>query len=328
MATIYCYTGSKVSSTYFDAFFVKKYSRKYKYSLSSGGKPPANRKSIVLFTDPNAYCAYHDKFLKYPNKIVCWWHGDRKTPNKGVQKRIKIATKHLPNCKYVIVSCKHGYDAVKSFGVNESKIKKIHLGVDTNIFYPMDKISLRNKFKVPSDSFCVGSFQRDTDKRGGPKTIKGPDVFVDAIERACADMPNLFVLLSGRRREYVMKQLKKRGVNFRYVYLDDFFDMSKLYNCLDCYLMSSRVEGGPKSLMESIACNVPVVASDCGMSSEVIQDGHNGYLYPVNDVAGLTEGLSLVHGGKITSRDICITVERFDYKKSIVKKYEELFKSL
>ncbi len=319
---IYCYAGSKSSSTYYDAFYLSKFSKKNKYILSSKYKPPKDRKAAILFTDPGTYCTYHELFRKHPNKTVCWWHGNSSTPNKGVQKRIKIARKWLPKCKSVIVSCDYGRKCVESIGVPSEMIHQIPLGVDMSKFKPLDKKLLRKKFKIPEDAFCVGSFQRDTDKAGGPKIIKGPDIFVDAMDKL-RSIPNLFVLLSGRRRDYVKEHLRKSKIKFSHVYLDDYQNMLSLYNCLDCYLISSREEGGPKALMESVSCEVPVVTTHCGMADDVIFNGVNGFVCDIR-ADKLTEAVVKVHEGKISG--IRETVRRFDYKGSIVGKYDELFK--
>ena len=48
--------------------------------------------------------------------------------------------------------------------------------------------------------------------------------------------------------------------------------MNDLYNCLDYYLITSRVEGGPQALLEGLASGVKVLSSKVGMSPEVLPD--------------------------------------------------------
>ena len=323
MKNIYCYTGSKESSTYWDAYFLQKYAQKFRYSITSSKKLPNDRNDLLLFTDPSAFCAYASAVAKYPHKIVCWWHGDKYTPNKGVKKRIPIAKKYLPSCT-VIVSCDQGEKSVLSIGVPKKNIVRIPLGVDLSIFRPEKKSVARSKIGVPDGVFCVGSFQRDTDKRGGPKKIKGPDLFADAITIAKESIPNIFVLLSGRRRDYVMGRLKSIDVPCKHILVDKFERMARLYSALDCYLMSSRVEGGPKSLIESPACNTPVVATDCGMAKQVIKNGVNGFLCDI-DASQLAVKLVEVYQKGIAPGGLRPSVQMYDYKNGIINKYESLF---
>lgn len=325
MSKIFCYTGSKNSSTYYDAYFLQKYSKSNKYKLMSGFNNLPDIDRNILFTDPGVFCSVAPKFIYHKNKVVCWWHGDKETKNKGVKKRLPIASTYLPNCKKIVVSCDHGYNAVLSLGVNTRKIHRIPLGVDLTLFKEYNKINNRKKYSVPQDAFCIGSFQRDTDKRGGPKWIKGPDIFVDVINKIKNKIPNLFVLLSARRRRYVKKRLCDMKVPCAY-HLVDFHEMPYLYSCLDCYLMTSRVEGGPKSLMESVACGKPIVATNCGMTRDVIRDGINGFVVPQEDSNLIAEKVLQIymHGLQVNID----TVSSFDYKSNIVGMYDKMFDTL
>ena len=66
-------------------------------------------------------------------------------------------------------------------------------------------------------------------------------------------------------------------------------DLIELYHALDLYLMTSREEGGPMALMESMASGVPVVATSVGMAPDLIVDGVTGGLAASEDVEGLVD---------------------------------------
>ena len=55
------------------------------------------------------------------------------------------------------------------------------------------------------------------------------------------------------------------------------------------YILSSNYEGMPNSLAEAMALGIPSISTDCptGGSKELIEDGTNGFLVPVNDPAAL-----------------------------------------
>ena len=55
------------------------------------------------------------------------------------------------------------------------------------------------------------------------------------------------------------------------------------------YILSSNYEGMPNSLAEAMALGIPSISTDCptGGSRELIEDGANGFLVPVNDPAAL-----------------------------------------
>jgi len=58
-------------------------------------------------------------------------------------------------------------------------------------------------------------------------------------------------------------------------------------------LMTSREEGGPKSVLESLASGVPFIGTDVGMVSDVLSNGRNGWKCPSEDVDALFEACEI-----------------------------------
>ena len=60
------------------------------------------------------------------------------------------------------------------------------------------------------------------------------------------------------------------------------------------YILSSNFEGMSNSLAEAMALGIPSISTDCpiGGSKELIKDGINGYLVPVNDVDAMVEKMN------------------------------------
>lgn len=139
------------------------------------------------------------------------------------------------------------------------------LNMDTfRPYTPAEKRDVRAKYGIPEGKTIIGSFQRDSEKDGKPKLEKGPDILCDALE-PLADR-NIFVLLSGPRRMYVEGRLKNAGIPFKNVGTVPFDQMNSLYQCLDYYLVTSRVEGGPQAIIECMAGKIPILSSVCGVS--------------------------------------------------------------
>jgi glycosyltransferase involved in cell wall biosynthesis len=46
--------------------------------------------------------------------------------------------------------------------------------------------------------------------------------------------------------------------------------LNELYNILDIYIVSSRVEGGPQAIVESAITKTPIVSTDVGVASQVL----------------------------------------------------------
>ena len=50
----------------------------------------------------------------------------------------------------------------------------------------------------------------------------------------------------------------------------DFKILNELYNCLDLYIVTSRVEGGPQAILECGITNTPIISTDVGVASEIL----------------------------------------------------------
>lgn len=69
-------------------------------------------------------------------------------------------------------------------------------------------------------------------------------------------------------------------------------DMVPVYSEADIFVLTSHYEGMPNALMEAMASGLTCIAADCPTGPrELITDGVNGYLIPVNDTDALVRGL-------------------------------------
>jgi glycosyltransferase involved in cell wall biosynthesis len=62
-------------------------------------------------------------------------------------------------------------------------------------------------------------------------------------------------------------------------------DMPALWPALDCLLLTSRYEGLPITILEAMACGVPIVASNLDGMREILRDGENAALVPPGEPA-------------------------------------------
>ena len=145
--------------------------------------------------------------------------------------------------------------------------------VNQNLWFEIkDKKKIRNKYNFKENDYLIGSFQRDTEGHdlSSPKLSKGPDLFVSAVLKLYEKNQNIKVVLSGKRRQYIMSELKSHNIPFNYFDMIDFVSLNELYNCLDLYIVSSRVEGGPQAILECGINKTPIISTDVGVASMIL----------------------------------------------------------
>jgi glycosyltransferase involved in cell wall biosynthesis len=193
------------------------------------------------------------------------------------------------------------HELVIAAGVAPNRVFRIPIGVDIQRF-PLGNAEARTRarttFGVPESAFVVGSFVKDGvgfSEGFEPKLVKGPDILVAVLERLRDTIPELYVLLTGRARGYVRRELERLKIPYRHSFLGSRDELAGAYHTLDVYLLPSRQEGGPKAVLESMAAGVPLVATRVGQTPEVARDGENALLAEVDDVEALAYAVGRIH---------------------------------
>lgn len=290
------------------------------------------RNQIIHFGSANTF--FRSRLWQKPhpsNRCILTWfhvvpHDDRLKLIRDVQ--------HILQC--IHTSCEITKKTLVDAGVDERKIVVIPLGVDLGLFRPgtkMERSIVRKELGIPEERIVIGSFQKDGVGWGDgrePKLIKGPDVFVDVIEGLRDHKP--FVLLTGPARGYIKSELKKRGICYKHIYLKNFHDLHKMYHALDLYLITSRVEGGPKSLLEAWASGVPVVSTRVGMVPDISKNEETTMLANVEDSCDLIKCANrLLRDYELQERIVtnaCHEVHRYDWNRIVQRYYESLYQPL
>jgi len=99
-------------------------------------------------------------------------------------------------------------------------------------------------------------------------------------------------------------------------------DLKNVYRSFDLFLMTSRTEGMPNTVLEAMALELPIISTNVGGVPELIEDGHCGLLAPVGDADALAGAvLSLLRDKPLrqqygrAARDRI--EEKFDFSKRV-----------
>jgi glycosyltransferase involved in cell wall biosynthesis len=207
-------------------------------------------------------------------------------------------------------------ELVLGTGIAPAKVFLIPIGVDTARFRPRDAASragARRELGLPESAFVVGSFQKDGVGWGEglePKSIKGPDVLLDVAARLRAKVPELLILLTGPARGYVAAGLERLGVPYRRAQLPDLDAVARAYHAIDLCLVTSRDEGGPKAVLESMASGVPLVTTRVGQAADLVRGSENGWLCEIEDAEGLAAAAADVARAPATDLEPVVAAAR------------------
>ena len=256
--------------------------------------PSQLAKQVVHFGSQYMWLSWGKYMSKDNYFISSFFHGK---PSDGleVEQHIEEFIKSMPSLNKVITSSSLVENRLLDWGVNRNKLIKIPLGVDTNKFNIAEikkKNLVREKYKIPLKSVVIGSFQKDGIgwKEGlNPKYIKGPDIFIEALKGLKRKGFPVFVVLTGPARGFVKEGLKINNIPFIHLYVSNMYELIPLYQALDMYFVTSREEGGPMGLLESIACGAAAVSTNVGMAGDLIDDGINGFLTKDFDYESIIE---------------------------------------
>jgi len=169
------------------------------------------------------------------------------------------------------------------------KICVVRLGLDLDSRLSADpsaRATVRAELGIPEDGFLVGWLGRMTE-------IKRVDDLLAAFAQLRTNGVDAYLALvgDGPLRDELKAAAEALGIADRTRFVGFRENVGELYSAFDVVALTSANEGTPVTVIEALAAGIPVVATDVGGVSDVVQDGRSGYLVPANDVAAVAERL-------------------------------------
>lgn len=169
-----------------------------------------------------------------------------------------------------------------------AKSELIMNGVDTLRFAP--KLPAAATPWAGEDVFVIGTVGRLQD-------VKDQASLIEAFALLRAGGANararLAIVGDGPLREKLAQKARELGVSDLVWFPGARNDIPELMRSFDVFALSSIAEGTPVTLLEAMACGLPVVATKVGGIPEVVQDGVNGALVPASKPQALADALGL-----------------------------------
>ena len=196
----------------------------------------------------------------------------------------------------------------------------LYLGIDLSVFYPMPEI------KKKWDVAFLGRLER----------MKAVDLFPEMLTLLKDDYPSMKMVITGEGslKNKLLTDFDKAGVLHMVDYLGviDTNDVPKLINQSRSFIYPSREEPFGLSIIEAMACGVPVITTNVYGPSEIITEGIDGLAVDPEDVGKLVNAVRALLDnetlrGKIGEAGRVTVEKRFDIKRhleGLVSIYQDL----
>lgn len=179
--------------------------------------------------------------------------------------------------------------------IPEKKLRQIYNGVDAGKFSPrQDDAKLGDLAPpglLPENAVVVGTVGRLAE-------VKNQQLLIEAVGYLFTKRPilrgtlRLVLVGDGPLKLQLVGRVKQLGLSDVVWFSGDRNDVPTLMQLMDIFILPSLAEGISNTLLEAMASGLPVIATSVGGNVELIDEGVNGRLVPVNNVVAMADAVA------------------------------------
>lgn len=282
--------------------------------------PWLSEQAPVVWTlhDMNAFSGiwhYHPNAHENTPRMQRW--------NQTVLKCKRRALRHIPDNRLTVVAPSRwlAEEARNSELLGRFPIKVIPYGLDTDFFQPVDRSQARTALGLDQNAPLVGFI---ADGSNDPR--KGLSLLVKALQALPSDQRPHLLVVGGDYEGPADFEVTSLGriQNDRLLRL--------FYSALDLFACPSLQDNLPNTVIESMACGIPVVAFETGGIPDMVRPGETGWLARHGDAVALSEMIREALGDFERLRSIsasCRNVALAEYSLAIqARAYRSIYSEL
>jgi glycosyltransferase involved in cell wall biosynthesis len=231
--------------------------------------------------------------------------------------------------QYIAVSRALKDRLVKEHGIPAARISVIYEGVELDQYSPNMNASdtVRRSLAITDDYPIIGTIGRLVYQ-------KGFSYFLDAAKRVYSEEKRVrFVIVGHGPEEADLRRLAESlGISEVCTFAGLRFDVAQLLSAFDVFVLSSVLEGLPRTVIEAMAMGCPIVATDIDGVREELKHNETGLLVPPADPIALAKAILMLlddrekaeHLGRKARKGV---EEEFSVEKT-VRETEKVYLSL
>tara|TARA_B110000003_G_C16653522_1_gene535359 strand:- start:540 stop:1814 length:1275 start_codon:yes stop_codon:yes gene_type:complete len=165
----------------------------------------------------------------------------------------------------------------KVFNKNLHRSHVIPNSINLSTFKPLETSligSIKKELGIEKDSICIlfGSFSLEDDRKGTELILNSLKKLKELLKTR--KLFSKIVILSYGKGSLPINSYDARHCGF----LNNDEEIARILNIADLFISMTREDNLPNTIMESLACGTPVISSDVGGISDMVENGHNGLL--------------------------------------------------
>jgi len=219
---------------------------------------------------------------------------------------------------------------IEGFGVDEEKVKLVIHGVDLALFHPIENNEeFKKELCIPQNYQVVISTRNLEPVYDVATLIKAMPYVIDVCRNT------YFLIVGGGTLKHQLEELaRKLGVaeNVKFAGSVSNKEMPKFLEASDILVSSSLSDTRSVSVLEAMACGIPVVVTDLEGNRECVKEGVNGFVFPKGDFKALAEKIIYLLRDEDTRRKFGVVnrgyVEKEGNYEKEMKKMEKLYNEL
>lgn len=237
----------------------------------------------------------------------------------------------LPKYQHVICVSKDLHEECEDLGVRADRLTLIENAIDeTQFVATTNPTAAKIRFGLPVDRPVIGAVGRLAEE-------KGFHFLLDAFARLIHEghKVTLAIVGDGTARPDLERRRNSLGLGNHVRFLGFQEDTRTIYHAMDIFCLSSLREGLPNVLLESLACEVPSIATDLpGVRQVINEPGVQSLIVPPGESEPLYVALRQLLVEETPRRDLAVAgrkriIEQFSFRrriKRIASIYDELQK--